>query len=166
MRTIRTILGVSVGLFLITGIASAIVAAITKQRLVSSGSEPDDEFDVVAIYEGHAFASTAPALRQAKVLTWYGGGTIDLREATLHQDGARLTVRALFGGIQLVVPETWRVEADVRAVFGGVADGRDPDRIAPDGPVLRLDGFAIFGGVWIVSEAREVKRRTIVPAQA
>ncbi|MCI0583120.1 MAG: hypothetical protein L0227_09565, partial [Chloroflexi bacterium] len=70
--------------------------------------------------------------------------------------GATLTVRALFGGFRLVIPATWRVELATVGIFGGIGDARDRDRIDVDGPVLRIEGFAVFGGVGIVSEAPDL----------
>jgi hypothetical protein len=152
MRTIRSILGLSIGFFLLSGILSALGAAVAKRQLESSGSETDDEFDLVTIFDGVEFASTAGALRRASALTWYGGGTIDLRNATLDPAGAHMTVRAIFGGVQLIVPESWRVERKMVAFMGGVGDTRDPDRVDPSGPVLTLDGWAVFGGIGINGE--------------
>ena len=61
--------------------------------MTSKGEPADDELDLVAIYEPRNFASTAPALRRASYTAWYGGGTLDLRGATLDPAGALLTVR-------------------------------------------------------------------------
>jgi hypothetical protein len=159
MRQIRTFIALFIGLSLIAGIASAVAAMVAKGRLESHGSEADDEFDLVTIYSGRDFVSTAPALRRGSVLTWYGGGTVDLRGATLAPD-AELRLRALFGGIRLVVPETWRIQREAIAVFGGIGDARDVSAIAPDGPTLRITGWAAFGGVGIVSEAPDLDTQT------
>lgn len=156
MRTIRTLLTLFFGLFLVAGIASAIGAAVLKGRLLSRGEEADDEIDLVTIYEGRDFTSTATAFRGGSVLAWYGGGTVDLRGATLDPSGASLELKAIFGGIRLVVPETWRVEPEMVGIFGGTGDARDLDRVSPDGPTLHLTGFAVFGGAGIVSEAPDL----------
>lgn len=153
MRFLRSILGLFVGLTFLTAIASALGAVVMKRRLPSQGDEADDEIALVTIYSGRDFQSRAKAFRGGSVLTWYGGGTLDLRGANLDPHGARLTVRAIFGGLRLVVPETWRVEQRLTAIFGGIGDARDDDLITADSPVLVLDGFALFGGIGIVSDA-------------
>lgn len=166
MRTIRSILGLTFGFVILSSIVAAVVAAFAKQRMISSGTETDNEFDLVTIFDGVDFASTAPAFRRGSALTWYGGGQIDLREATLDSDGARLTLRALFGGIQLIVPETWRVEQHVVAFLGGVGDRRETTEVQTAGPVLSIDGFAVFGGIDVTSEPRPAPGDEEVPAPA
>ena len=151
MRTIRSILGLFLGLTILGAIASAVAAAVAKGRMASTGSEAGDEFDLVTIYDGLDFRSTASALRRGSALTWFGGGTLDLRDATLAPTGAALTVRAVFGGLELVVPETWRVELGIMSFLGGAADTRDRDQVLAEGPVLRVSGWAAFGGIGIVS---------------
>jgi hypothetical protein len=156
MRVIGGILRTFLILSIMAGIASAIGAFYAKSRLLSKGEPDDNELDLVAIYEGLDLSSRAPALRRASYTAWYGGGTLDLRGATLDSAGATLTVRALFGGFRLVVPATWRVELATVGVFGGIGDARDRDGIDAEGPVLRIEGFAVFGGVGIVSEAPDL----------
>lgn len=161
MRTIRTLLTLFFGLFLLGGIASAVAAAYARGRIESHGDEGDDEFDIAAIFSGQDFASKATALRRGTVLSWYGGGTVDLRGATLDPSGATLTARSIFGGIRLVVPETWRIVRDTISIAGGIGDARNPDRIDESLPALRLEGWSVFGGIGIVSEAPDLDEKTM-----
>jgi len=158
MRPIRNLIAAFVGLTLVTAIASAIAALVAKDRLISRGGETDDEIDLVTIYTGRDFSSKAASFRGGSVLTWYGGGTVDLRGGTLDPAGATLKVRTIFGGFRLVVPETWRVEQRLIAMFGGVGDARDSSAVDELGPTLVLEGFALFGGIGIVSEAPDLDR--------
>lgn len=156
MRALRTIFGLFVGLTFLTAIASALGAAVMKRRLPAQSDESDDEIALATIYSGRDFQSRSRAFRGGSVLTWYGGGTVDLRGATLDPTGARLTVRAIFGGLRLVVPETWQVEHRLTAIVGGIGDARDADAILADRPTLVIDGFALFGGIGIVSDAPDL----------
>jgi predicted membrane protein len=156
MRAVRSIFGLFLGLTVLAAIASALTAVVMKRRLISQGDESDDEVALVTIYTGRDFVSTSQSFRGGSVLTWYGGGTVDLRGATLDPAGARLTVRAIFGGLRLVVPETWTVEKRMAAIFGGIGDARDQDDVQADRPTRVLDGFALFGGIGIVSDAPDL----------
>jgi hypothetical protein len=166
MRFVRTLLGAFLRLTIFGAIASAIGAAIARDRMASRGQPEDDEFDLVAIMNPLDFASTAKAFRRGSYLAWYGGGTLDLRGASLDPAGATLTVRAIFGGFRLVVPASWRVENRMLGIFGGSGDGRPASMIATDGPVLVLDGWAFFGGAGIVSEAPDLDARAAEPVLA
>ena len=120
-------------------------AAAVKRALPSRGDTESDEVALVAVFDGTNLRSEAKAFRGGSMLAWYGGVDADLREATLAPD-ACLSVTALFGGVQLVVPPEWRIESDVRAVAGGYdVSGKDPGD--PDAPVLRLEGRAFCGGI-------------------
>jgi hypothetical protein len=156
MRALRNLVGLFVGLSLLAAIGSAVAALIARDRLESRGGDADDELDVVTIYDNRTIRSTAAALRRASLLCWYGGGTLDLRGATLDPDGATVTLRALFGGIRLVLPAAWKVENSMLGVFGGTGDIRDQALVSSDGPVVHLRGFAIFGGIGIVADAPDL----------
>ena len=120
-------------------------AAVVKRALPSRGETESDEVALMAVFDGAKLRSEAKAFRGGSIFAWYGGVDADLREATLAPD-ARLSVTAVFGGIQLVVPPEWRIEKDIRAVAGGYdVSGEDPDD--PDAPVLRLEGRAFCGGI-------------------
>jgi hypothetical protein len=167
MAGVRNLIRFVLGISLLGGIASAIAAAVAKGRLASRGTETDDEIDLVTIYDGLEFESRAAAFRGGSVLCWYAGVTLDLRAARLDPAGATLNVRAIFGGMQLVVPPSLRVENRIRSVLGGVGDVRDPVSHAGDGPTLTLEGFAAFGGVGVTTEARTEDREPApMPAES
>jgi hypothetical protein len=114
--------------------------------------EPDaDEIDLVATFGPVAFESTAQAFRGGSVTTWFGGGTVDLRKARLAPDGATIRANALFGGGNLVVPDDWRVETHLVGI-GGATDGRPAGNPPAGGPMLRLEGVAVFGGWGVTRE--------------
>jgi len=144
----------------LVGLAAAIVGAVvTKRRVASVGTDTDDEVALVAIFEPLEFESHALAFRGGTALLWFGGGDLDLRGVRLAAGGARLTVRTIFGGGRLLVPEDWDVELQVRALFGGVADIRPAYERAPDAPHLLVDGLSIFGGLGIFSAKPELGSR-------
>jgi hypothetical protein len=119
----------------------------------------------VATFEPILFESTAGSFRGGKVDLWFGGGIIDLRDATLDPAGARLDVRAMFGGCQLLVPESWNVTTRVLGI-GGAGDGRPKVDRPLDAPHLTVEGTALFGGVGIASEIPDDSIRSLRDAVA
>ena len=77
---------------------------------------------------------------------------MDLRSAELAE-GARLSVHALFGGIAITTPATWRIESTARGIGGGIAV-HAPAAEDADAPLLTLAGTALFGGIDVRSGER------------
>ena len=120
-------------------------AAFMKRSVPSRGDEDSDEVSLIAVFDGIELKSRARAFRGGTMLAWFGGIAVDLRDAELAQ-GARLSVRTLFGGIAIKTPSSWRVESRVKAIAGGV-DVRTPAKDDSSAPVLTLEGAALFGGI-------------------
>ena len=130
----------------------SVIYAATRRREALPQDPASDEVDLVATFGPLEFHSESGAFKGGTVTTWFGGGTLDLRDATLDPAGATLQTSALFGGGNLIVPETWNVETKIVGI-GGAGDGRPDVERPADAPTLRLEGTAIFGGWGITSEA-------------
>jgi hypothetical protein len=151
---------------LMVAMAATALAALNVRRRIVPKDEPDaDEVQLVATFEPILFESTAGSFRGGKVDLWFGGGIIDLRDATLDPAGARLDVRAMFGGCQLLVPESWNVTTRVLGI-GGAGDGRPKVDRPLDAPHLTVEGTALFGGVGIASEIPDDSIRSLRDAVA
>jgi len=141
VRAMRSLLIFKLGVW--AGMATA--AAFIKRAVPSRGDEDSDELALVAIFNGIELKSRATAFKGGSMLAWFGGIAVDLRDAELAPD-ARLSVQSLIGGIAIRTPPNWRVESSVKALAGGV-DVRPPTDEGADGPVLTLEGSALFGGI-------------------
>jgi hypothetical protein len=140
--------------WIVSMVAAAIAAMSVKRRLVPTTDESADEITAVAIFGPLAFHSTSTAFRGGEVECWYGGGVIDLRDATLAPEGATLRIRAIFGGGQILVPATWKVVSRVTGL-GGVQDIRPAKGHAAVDPELVLEGMLVAGGFAVSSELAE-----------
>jgi hypothetical protein len=87
----------------------------------------------------------------ADLVAIFGGGGLDLRNATMSVDEAVVNVNAIFGGFEVRVPETWLVDVHVAGIFGGHEDKtHQPDpRLVPNPKRLVVRGATIFGGLGI-----------------
>jgi hypothetical protein len=80
----------------------------------------------------------------------FGGFEIDLRKAQMAGNCATLQIDAVFGGVELKIPETWSVEVAGTGVFGGWSDSTvQPHPDNPGYKRLIVKGSAVFGGVEI-----------------
>ena len=168
MKFIARAIAAVFGAFLVATAAGAIALAATRRQTVEVAEPDENEVRLTAILGPLGFASTAPAFRGGTIDTWYGGGIVDLRGATLDPAGATLRVRAIFGGAQLAVPAEWNVVSAVRGV-GGTGDTRPATERPVDAPTLRIEGFVLFGGFGVVSEVPDGAMdglRTAMAAQA
>jgi hypothetical protein len=109
--------------------------------------DPNEIIDLTAIVGGVKRVSTAADFKFADATAILGGVHLDLRKATIRKD-ASVDVFAMWGGVELNVPENWTVNAQVMPIFGGVDDKTRPST-DPSAPRLTVRGTVIFGGVEI-----------------
>lgn len=121
-------------------------AAAPVDEDVPAGNTPGEEtMNVVAVLGGVSRGSNSRAFRGANLTAIMGGCEIDLRHAAIHGE-AVIDVFAMWGGIEIRVPEEWTVESRVTPVLGGVDDKTRPPQNATAHRLI-LRGMAIMGGV-------------------
>ena len=104
-----------------------------------------------AIFSGGKRRLVVPDFRGGKVDAVFGGFEIDLRNCDIAGDSAVLELNAVFGGVEVRVPEHWIVVCKGAGVFGAFSDETrhpDPNQV-PNRKQLILKGGAVFGGVVI-----------------
>jgi hypothetical protein len=147
MRPLRGLLLFKLGAWL--GMMSA--AAFVRRAVPSRGDEESDDLGLVAVFDGIELTSRANAFTGGSMVAWFGGIRVDLSEVGLAP-GAQLSLHALFGGIDIKTPPSWRIESELKALAGGV-DARTPGYDDPDAPVLSVTGRALFGGIAVRAKA-------------
>ncbi|WP_323145267.1 DUF1707 domain-containing protein [Streptomyces sp. NBC_01565] len=82
-------------------------------------------------------------------VAFWGGGELDLREASFSQREVVINCFAVMGGIQITVPPG--VEVDVRGigVMGAFDQRGTPGPLQPGAPRVVVTGLAFWGGVEI-----------------
>jgi len=106
---------------------------------------------------GSEVRPTGEEIQDAVVSVMMGGAVLDLRDASPPRRPARLDVMIVMGGVQLLVPEDWRVQIEVEALMGGIQDARD-GQADQDRPVdLVLEGRVVFGGLDISSRTKRLR---------
>jgi predicted membrane protein len=117
---------------------------------VPSGPVPDANLiNQFAAFGGGELKSDAQDFQGGEVLTIMGGYQVDLRKAAIARSPAVLHANAMFGGIEIRVPRSWRIILDGLPLLGGYTDETDHPEATSGVPVpeLIVKGFASFGGV-------------------
>ncbi len=134
-----------IGIVLLNVVAVA-AAQVAKRRLPSYGDQDSETFALVAAMDGIEFVSRSEAFRAGSGTAVMGGMAIDLTEVQ-SADTITLDLRAIMGGIDVLVPADWRVEMASTSIMGGTENHTDPDAAAADATVLVIDAKAYLGGI-------------------
>jgi predicted membrane protein len=106
-----------------------------------------------ALFGGVERRITISNFKSGTISAMFGGVELDFRSADIEGEEAVLFVEAVFGGIELVVPERWAVIYEGQSIFGGYSDEtRPPLPEVPGTPAkkrLILRGQALFGGITV-----------------
>ena len=77
----------------------------------------------------------------------FGGYELDLSKLDLTHD-IHISLFAMFGGMELYVPENVKLKLNTSAIFGGVENKAKVSE-SPDAFTIHIDAFTIFGGIEI-----------------
>ena len=101
----------------------------------------------VAVLGGINRGNNSRAFRGGDLTAVMGGCEIDLRQAAIDGE-AVIDVFAMWGGIEIRVPEDWSVSGRVMPILGGYEDKTRPPRGATTHRLV-VRGFAIMSGIEI-----------------
>jgi predicted membrane protein len=105
----------------------------------------DASVNAVAVLSGVSRGSNSQTFRGGELTAFMGGCEIDLRQAAIHGE-AVIEVFAVWGGIQIRVPENWTVVGRVTPLMGGFDDTTRAPRDAT-AHTLVIRGLVLMGGI-------------------
>lgn len=97
---------------------------------------------IVALFGGTERTGPWAPAPNTRVIAAFGGVDLDLRDAVLAPV-TEIQCYAVFGGIDLIVPPELRVQVEGIGILGGFSGHHSEG----DGPLVRITGVAMFGGV-------------------
>ncbi|MEW5701827.1 MAG: LiaF domain-containing protein [Candidatus Zixiibacteriota bacterium] len=149
LLSLRTLVALLGALLIVSGLWLVLRRAQPAARATSEA----DAIDQWVVFGGVDEAITSRQFSGGNVTVVFGGAEVDLRQAALASGDVNLDLLAIFGGIEVQVPEDWQVVVDGSAILGGIEDtvGRADSQAITGQPRLLIDATAIFGGI-------EVKR--------
>jgi DUF1707 SHOCT-like domain len=112
----------------------------------------------VAIMSGFERKGTWVVPRRFSAFTFFGGGTIDLREARFAAPEVTIRVTAVMGGVEVIVPEGVDVYSSGVGLLGGFQD-LSATAAVPGAPRVRVTGLALLGGVGVERQPSQLERK-------
>src|SRR5215831_14692009 len=76
----------------------------------------------IAIFSGIEKRIMGKNFSGGRMVAIFGGIEIDLWQAEMQGDEAVLQIDAVFGGVEIRVPDTWLVSSHGQGIFGGYSD--------------------------------------------
>lgn len=111
-------------------------------KLKESGNEPKVG---CATFSGCNLNYDGEVFEGAELTAIFGGVKCDLRNAIIGRDCA-IQVCAIFGGVDILVPDNINVKVSSNSIFGGVSNKTAAHK---DAPTIYISGTCMFGGVEI-----------------
>ncbi|MBU5440178.1 cell wall-active antibiotics response protein [Tissierella sp. MSJ-40] len=108
----------------------------------------EDSIDAFVIMSGLETNNQSQQFQGGRATAIFGGIDLDLRGAKLKNEETYMELNAMFGGIDIFVPQEWRVEVTGFPVFGGWSN-KTRINTDPNAPILRIKCFVMFGGIEI-----------------
>ena len=151
------------GIIIAIGVSMLVPSNLAKKNRESSKedyefrkSESDEDMvDNLALFSGLKTRNVSKSFRGGSLVAIFGGIDLDLRDAFIINNSARIDVTSTFGGVNIIVPPDWKIVVKGVPIFGGWSNqtrGKNYDN--PDAPVLTVHCFVAFGGVDIKNKDR------------
>lgn len=103
-----------------------------------------------AIFGGARRRIDSQEFEGGEALAIFGGVELDLHRAATKRDEIVIEANAMFGGIDMRVPDNWSVTVRGAGIFGGYEDKTDSGSAEGEKrPHLVISGYAVFGGVTV-----------------
>ena len=135
-------------IFIIIGVIFIVSRGREWNSVRSKGVAGNDFIDFVNIFGGGDRQIISNNFRGGKVTCIFGGMELDLTKSQLAPGRNEIEVACVFGGVTVIVPDSWSVSIEVTPVLGGFSDSRKfrPDRTIQQTGELILRGAVVFGG--------------------
>jgi hypothetical protein len=114
----------------------------------SSGAK-ENELDAFVMLSGLKRRIESQNFQGGKATSILGGIELDFSQARLAEGRAAVELTAILGGIEVRVPQTWRVEVEGQPLLGGIEDKHTFAPGTETAPTLHLKASAILGGIEI-----------------
>lgn len=117
-------------------------SSLIRKELKNSGVEAKSGF---AAFSGNNLVYDGEVFNGAELNAIFGGVKCDLTNAIFERD-TYIDATAVFGGIDIIVPNTVNVKCNATSIFGGLSDKKHKNS-SDNQYTIYVNGTCIFGGV-------------------
>ena len=130
-------------------VVNTVLGIVLNSRFLSQKVE-DGEINAVGVSRKVEEKVTSENFKGGYVRAVMGGVKLDLTEAAIEHPPATIEMTVVMGGVEIAVPEDWKVKVDTLTILGGVHDAHVRG-VSDEGeiPDLVLTGKIVMGGVAI-----------------
>ena len=119
----------------------------------SKTATSQNKLQEVAVFSGVKRRVETPNFEGGELVAVFGSIELDLRWSGISSMNrvVEIEANAVFGGIEIRIPETWKLSIQGHAVFGTYEDKTIPPRPEPgvEMPTLIINGGTAFGAVTV-----------------
>lgn len=126
-------------------VLSAIFGEKANKLLLESRQNGSNVKNGCAIFSGQDLNYAGEVFNGAELTAVFGGIKCDLRNAIIDRDCA-INATAIFGGVDIYVPDGVNVKINSTSIFGGVSDKKH-NMSNPSAVTLYINATCMFGGV-------------------
>jgi predicted membrane protein len=121
----------------------------SKWKLTNEPTTGDEYIHSNAVFGGSERTVTSQNFKGGEAMALFGGVELDMRQAKISADGCKIHATALFGGIEIIVPDDWNVIITGTPIFGGIDSKSRRKSDASSGKDVYIHCTVAFGGVEI-----------------
>lgn len=128
---------------------SLLVRSSRTRHLPPAEPGSDSTVSLFALLGGFERTNSSQDFRGGDLTAVMGGCELDLRQASINGE-AVIDIFALWGGVNIKIPEDWRISVQGFPVMGAIEDKTHPPKGGSE-KLLIVKGYAIMGGAEITN---------------
>ena len=136
--------GATIGIIIVATIVFFFVNGQGSNASDRQSLTAESTFNNTAFLGGVDRQNSSTAFRGGEATAFMGGIKLDLRDAIMEGNEARIDVTTIMGGVKLRIPRTWTVINRVTPIMGGVADH---SHSTESNKRLIVEGTVFMGGL-------------------
>jgi Amino acid transporters len=119
-----------------------------KDKYITNGSENQDgKINYKFVFSGTEQVILDPVFKGGNIDVTFGGMELDLRHTSLAEGDTFLHINAVFGGVEITVPDNWDIEIRQNRFAGGIEDSRKKNVEKDHTRKLIIIAKCTFGGI-------------------